>query len=301
MNVSVIIPSYNPTMHLEKTVDSLIHQSKHIQQLVIVIDNEEHHAFADTLMHKYKNNFRLLTVHVQANGGRAKARNKGARISEGDLLFFLDDDMFAEKDLVEKHLAYHAANPSTIVIGNGYRNPNDAKDDFAKYIIKVEKSWHPKENGPVKVGYNNFNFTACNMSIPMTEFTRLGGFDEKLRDAEDFDFGARALKHAINIIYDSDITAWHSDWPDITGFIRRHNEYTKAKRELVKIHKEYLESFPALIPQEPGILKKIVLIIFKDTICKGVLHNVAMFRALPLSLRFLLYRLTISANSFTGK
>jgi GT2 family glycosyltransferase len=301
MNVSLVICSYNPTMHVAYTLDSLLPQSEQIYQLVVVIDNDKYSDYASTITAKYTNSFNLLTVHVQQNSGRAAARNAGAKLSKGDLILFLDDDMIAEDRLVENHLAYHLANPDSIVIGNGFRNPVYARDDFSKYLVEIERSWSSSMKDKVKVDYANFSFTACNMSIPASQFQRLNGFDSQLKDAEDFDLGVRALWQEITIFYDRSLLAWHNDWPDLKSFIARQNEYTLAKKRLAEIHPEYIKQFPGLLAGKSSFLKKLQSFIYRNTLGMIVVSNPSIFGILPQDFKFSLYRSVISANSLNNK
>ena len=294
MKLSVCIPSYNPELKLSTTLDSLISQKEFINEIVIVIDNDIHEQQVGLLRKKYSTVFNLFVV-TQANSGRARARNRAAEIATGDVLFFLDDDMLAESSLVQKHFEYQKANPETIIVGNGYNNPADAKDDFSKYIIKMGLSWQ-YESEPVQVvSFEKFVFTACNMSISKRLFNKLNGFDDRLKDAEDFDMGIRALKQGVKIIYDRTLTAWHNDWPDIKAFIKRNNEYAKGRKELLDIHPEYVSVFPDMVLASTSIIKKTILSICRVAICPFVISSGFIFNKLPLMFKFKLYKLTISA------
>jgi len=297
MNVSVIICSYNPTLHLSYALDSLLSQSKDIYQIVVVIDNDNYSDYAKTMLDKYQNSFNLLTIHVQVNSGRAAARNTGVKLSEGDLFLFLDDDMIAEDDLVEKHLAYHVSNPGSIIIGNGFRNPVYARDDFSKYLIELERSWTSDAEVSLKVDFKNFIFTACNMSVSNNLFARLNGFDEKLKDGEDFDFGVRAIKEGINIIYDRALLAWHNDWPDIKSFISRQNEYYRGKTELFRIHPEYLEYFPHMLQQKIPMIKRIIYKLINAPGMWIVTYGSTIFSYLPASTKFKTYNLVVASGT----
>ncbi len=209
--------------------------------------------------------------------------------------------MIAEESLVEKHVAYHNPNPDSIIIGNGFRNPVYARDDFSKYLIEIERSWSSNMKDKVKVDYSNFSFTACNMSIPANLFQRLNGFDNQLKDAEDFDFGIRALQQGINVFYDKALLAWHNEWPDLKSFIARQNEYTLAKKRLAEIHPEYLKQFPGLMPGKSSFLKKLQSFIYRNTMGRIIISEFTFLGILGLDYKFSLYRSAISANSLINK
>jgi GT2 family glycosyltransferase len=295
LKTSVIIPSYNPTLKLAETLEKLVPQAILIYELIIIIDSDNYGDFAKSLAHKYSPAFKIK-IYPQPNSGRAKSRNKGAEICSGDIIIFLDDDMLAEKDLIEKHIQYHLKNPGIILSGNGYRNPECAKYDFGKYLINVEKIWKKESSDVGETTFQKFNFTACNLSLPKKIFQQLGGFDTHFSDAEDFDFAVRAIKSGIRIIYDRTLLAWHNDWPEIDTYIKRQNEYLMAKKEIQKLHPDYLEYFPYLQSKQRNKVKRLFAAIIRTTVGKWVISKNSIFGMLPISIKFFLYRISISSN-----
>lgn len=300
MKTSVIIPSYNPTLKLSATLDKLVPQSVLIDELIIIIDNDIYNDFAKSLQEKYST---LLKIKVfpQPNSGRAISRNRGVELSSGDIIIFLDDDMLAENDLIEKHIQYHKKNPGIIVSGNGYRNPAGATYDFGKFLIAMEKNWKKHDTDIHEITLKKFDFTACNMSLPKNIFQQLNGFDTRFSDSEDFDFAIRAIHQNVKIIYDNTLLAWHNDWPDMDNYIKRQNEYTIAKEKILKIRPEYLAYFPNLQVKEGRKIKKFISRIIRSTVGQWVVSKNGIFEMFPVKIKFLLYRITIFSYSNINK
>jgi GT2 family glycosyltransferase len=295
MKTSVIIPSYNPTLKLSATLDKLIPQSSHIDELIVIIDNDCYGDFEKSLMKKYSGVLNLK-IFPQPNSGRAVSRNRGVELSSSDLIIFLDDDMLAENDLIERHIQYHYKNPGIIVSGNGYRNPADATYDFGRFLIGMEKNWKKHDTDLHEITLKKFDFTACNMSLAKSTFRQLDGFDTRFSDSEDFDFAIRAIKQNVKIIYDSTLLAWHNDWPDIDKYIKRQNEYVLARVRIFNIHPEYLTYFPNLHVAEGSKFNKFISAIIRLMGGKQ-LSKSGLFKKLPLSLKFLLYKTIIFSYS----
>ena len=296
MKTSVVIPSYKPELKLKKTLEKLVPQAALIDELIIVIDNSNYTEFAKLLVEEYSTKLNIK-IFPQSNSGRAISRNRGVEASTGDIIIFLDDDMLTEKDLIEKHIQYHVKTPGIIVSGNGYRNPDDAKHDFDKFLVKVETGWKKQSGGSGEITFKKFNFTACNMSLPRQVFEQLGGFDTRFSDGEDFDFAVRAINNSIRIIYDNTLLAWHNDWPGIDTYIKRQNEYELAKIQIVKVHPDYLGYFPNLIVTKGSKMKKLISKIIRLKLGKWVISKNSIFETLPLNLKFFLYKITISSYS----
>jgi GT2 family glycosyltransferase len=296
LKTSLIIPSYNPVVKLPHTLDALISQREWIDELIVVVDQKNYSEKIKLILESYSDKFNLKIV-PQDISGRARSRNKGAEISTNDLLIFMDDDMLAEKGLIEKHIQYHLKTANIIVSGNGYRNPNQANYDFGKFLINMENDWKQQSKAVGEITLKEFNFTACNMSLPKRLFEQLGGFDISFSDGEDFDFAVRAINKDVRIMYDRSLLAWHNDWPEIDNYVKRQNEYTLAKKQILIAHPEYLEHFPNLKVKEGSKLKKFRSSIIRNTIGQWVIAKNGIFEGLPLSLKFQLYRMTISSYS----
>jgi len=105
--VSVIIPTLNRAELVAATIDRIENQtvSRDIYQ-VLVIDNASTDNTAEVLSQKsatYPN----LRTFAQRKKGAAATRNIGIREADGEIVLFIDDDILAEPNLIEAHLAYH--------------------------------------------------------------------------------------------------------------------------------------------------------------------------------------------------
>lgn len=121
--VSVVIPAYRDADRAMELVTAL--QAQRLppgvaMDLVVVDDGSGDGSFARMAAGI---GARAEVVGLAANGGRAVARNSGARIARGDLLFFMDCDCLPVDDaLIAGHLqARDAGVVATIgaVAGNG--------------------------------------------------------------------------------------------------------------------------------------------------------------------------------------
>ena len=97
-SASVIIPTKNRAMDLEKTIASLERQTKPPKE-VIVIDQSLSPSFTRAT------GLFLRLLHRPELNGAAEARNVGMDDSTGDVLVFLDDDVELEPAFLEELLA----------------------------------------------------------------------------------------------------------------------------------------------------------------------------------------------------
>ena len=98
--VSVIIPTYNRSELLRQTVDSFLAQNYPADKWeLILVDNastDDTRKVIEEIAAREKN----VTTLGEARRGAHHARNSGALVARGDVLYFTDDDMLAEPDLL---------------------------------------------------------------------------------------------------------------------------------------------------------------------------------------------------------
>jgi glycosyltransferase involved in cell wall biosynthesis len=103
--ISVIIPTFNRSATLRVTVESFLAQSYPTDRLeIILVDNASSDDTPEVI-----DSIADYAPHVrgmrEARRGAHFARNSGAMSSRGSILYFTDDDMIAEPDLLEQIVA----------------------------------------------------------------------------------------------------------------------------------------------------------------------------------------------------
>lgn len=101
--ISVIIPTYNRCKYLSITIDSFLKQSYPSDMFeIIVVDNS---STDDTskLLKSYNDSYPdKVKILFEARQGVHYARNSAAKFAKGELLYFTDDDMIADSDLLKE-------------------------------------------------------------------------------------------------------------------------------------------------------------------------------------------------------
>ena len=105
--IAVVIPVYNAGYCIERCLENL-YSSDYNNFEVLVVDDC---SIDDTV--ERASRFECRIVHQPHNQGAAAARNRGSREARGEILFFLDADVFIRtdtlriivEDLVAKDLA----------------------------------------------------------------------------------------------------------------------------------------------------------------------------------------------------
>lgn len=88
--ISIIIPIYNVEKYLSQCLDSVINQTYHNLEIILVNDGSTDSCPQICEEYAAKDN-RIKVIHKQ-NGGLSDARNAGLKIATGDFISFVDSD-----------------------------------------------------------------------------------------------------------------------------------------------------------------------------------------------------------------
>jgi glycosyltransferase involved in cell wall biosynthesis len=287
VKISVFIPSYNGQQRVKRLLETLQVQDYSAFVIHVLIDGSSDGT------ENLKTEFPEVAFHYFSNGGRAAIRNKALSLCTTKYLLLLDDDMVATNDLVRKHMEFHQQYPNSIVSGNGFRNPHNATSLFGEYLVVQEQAWYKPRGSFYRVEHDKYAFTSCNVSMPLGVMKTLNGFNENLKDGEDFEFAMRALQEQIPIYYNRELLAWHEDWPTLQQYVRRNAEYLQGKKRLLAINPEYNKWLK--VPDERALPfhKKFI----RSVLARIAMSNGFVFSLLPKSLKFLAFRCAISLYS----
>lgn len=100
--ISVIIPAYNIEAFLPSTLDSVLSQTYHDLEILVVNDGSSD-ATADVINIYAQKDSRIRAIHKE-NGGVTSARLRGAAEATGDYIGFVDGDDYLEPQMYERLL-----------------------------------------------------------------------------------------------------------------------------------------------------------------------------------------------------
>jgi glycosyltransferase involved in cell wall biosynthesis len=203
--VVVVIPYYNGSKFIERSVRSAYDQDVPADEVIVVNDGsiDSERAFLHELATKYP--FRIVD---KENGGQGSARNAGVAASTSDYICFLDqDDFFLPnhiEDLVgampEKDRRFgfvyadlcHADGDGNIIYFDTVRNRGD----------------HPKRSIIQMIGADMFVLPSASL-IGRKAFDAVGGFDPQFTGYEDDDLFLRLFRAGYNNYFlAKSVTVW---------------------------------------------------------------------------------------------
>lgn len=97
---TVVIPVYNVEGYLQQCVESVLNQTFHNFEIILVNDGST--DTSGIICREYASRDSRINLIEKKNEGLAEARNEGIRIAKGEYLLFLDsDDFWQDTDLLE--------------------------------------------------------------------------------------------------------------------------------------------------------------------------------------------------------
>jgi len=230
--VSVIIPTYARAKQLRRCVESVLASRLDRGAFeVIVVDDGSPESMAWV---ESEYGVRCLRL---ANGGPARARNSGAKVAEGGLLAFVDDDCVVDSEWLGALLEANRANPEAAlggVVVNGLKANlyAEASQELTNAIYAYMRKW---PRGPER-SLAPF-FTSNNLAVPKQQFAELGGFDERfpLAAAEDRDYCRRIMEWGWKLVTVDEAVVVHEHGMNWKRYCRQHWNYGRGALQMRKL------------------------------------------------------------------
>jgi len=192
--VSVIIPTYNRAAWIKEAAASVLAQTFRDYELLVVDDG----STDATLEALISLDGHLKVLRLKHRRGVSAARNLGAAAARGDWLAFLDSDDLWLPDKLAWQVEYLQAHPDLSIC--------QTEEVWIRNGVRVNPpKTHRKAAGDIFLS----SLKRCMVSpsavmLHRRLFTALGGFDETLPAAEDYDLWLRtAWREPVGLVPES--------------------------------------------------------------------------------------------------
>lgn len=106
--VSIIMPSYNTSLFIAETIRSVIEQTYHNWELIIIDDCSDDNT--DAVVVEFLTDKRIKYIKNRENTGAALSRNRALREAKGKWVAFLDSDDLWMPEKLQKQIAFMEKN-----------------------------------------------------------------------------------------------------------------------------------------------------------------------------------------------
>lgn len=207
--VSIIIPTHNRAHYLTQAIDSVLNQSYHNVEIIIIANGCKDNTLE--VINQYKRDFHqcIICLEFSKKLGGAKARNIGIDKAQGEYIAFLDDDDIWHPDKLKAQIQLLKSNQYAIVGTKG----NYLINDNYVYNRYKHNKFHVKIINISDMLYEN---TLCGFSFCMTKKLYIANsrINEDLDALQDWDLW---LKILLNTNLPAYINQYHHVYIRING------------------------------------------------------------------------------------
>ena len=100
MRFSIIVPVYNVEKYIEKCMESLVNQSFHDYEIIVVDDESPDRSMDIVEAYRSREPEKIRVIH-QKNTRQGGARNHGVELALGEYLIFVDSDDYVSRGMLE--------------------------------------------------------------------------------------------------------------------------------------------------------------------------------------------------------
>jgi glycosyltransferase involved in cell wall biosynthesis len=182
--VAVIIPTFNHARFLARAIDSVLAQTRSVDEIIVVDDGSDDNPAG--VVSQYPD----VQFIRQINRGPSAARNVGLRYSSATYVTFLDaDDQFLPA-AVESGLNCILQHPEFALVYGGYRFISEnGRAIGPDYFYPIEGDAH------IALLKANRIVMHATVLYRRCRLLEINGFDETLRRGEDYDVYLRIAKN----------------------------------------------------------------------------------------------------------
>ncbi len=233
--ISIILGTYGQKEILKKVLDSFQEQTLSGTKFEIVVVDSSSPDGTGEFLTSYHPNYQFKAI-IQANMGKAAARNRAILEASSPLILITDADMIAHPKLVETHLeAHHAFGKPASFEGLTYNMRRlewpSSPDNLTAYISKDYSDGS-------KLGW--YYFLTGNISLPKALFEKFKGFDTDFKGYgwEDLELGYRMSQMKIPHFYLKNAINYHYHVITEEEEIRRSVDKGKSAKVFLEKHPE---------------------------------------------------------------
>ena len=251
--VSVVLPTFNRLERLKVVLQALATQSMDPADYEVIVVSDGSTDGTDDYLKTADLPCRFSRI-TQSNSGPAAARNRGLDMASGRLVLFLDDDVVATEGLIEQHARAHIREGDGAVVIGPMATPTDRRlGRYARWEqSRLYKQYAALARGDYAPTFRQF-YTG-NASVERDLVRSVGGFDERLRRAEDVELAYRLHRRGARFVYDGDAVGVHYADRAFNAWIQIARDYGSSEirfsrcygdsERLTALHYEFLSRNP---------------------------------------------------------
>jgi GT2 family glycosyltransferase len=194
--LTVVMPCHNRRDALQLALESLCQQTYPLDGFEVIVVDQASTDGSRELVRSIETSFELRLLEQDAMYGISVSRNAGAEAAASPLVLYLDADHVAGPNVVQAHVACHAAYPEQIACGRTFPYP-------PAYRSFVERAANPEaglDRGDYEGPMPYYQAYGNNLSLSVATFRRIGPYDIHFKRLQDIEYACRAHQMGIGFV-----------------------------------------------------------------------------------------------------
>jgi glycosyltransferase involved in cell wall biosynthesis len=248
---SVLVPTYNQARYVGAALDSLLAQTDPDWEAVVVNDGSTDDS--ESIVASRARQDSRIRLFTQATRGTAEALNTCLRESRGEWICWLSSDGLFESGKLDTQRQWIRGHPGRHFFHTHFRCLDDATGRLTDPTLSRRipgEQWHLID---MLAGTSVHSSSVC---VAREALRDVGGFDARLRYAQDYDIWLRLLAHhrAVFISERTCVTRIHADQSAQTTAPAYFYDSARAAINFLNAH-ALPELFPALDFRDPVVVE----------------------------------------------
>ena len=199
---SIIIPVKEINDYVRETVPYVQTLDLENWELIIVPNGPDQNEWESD---------KRISLFSSGRVGPADKRDQAAKIANGEILVFLDDDSYPKSDLLSIATTYFDDNSVSAIGGPAITPESDTywqKVSGAVFLSKFTGG-NPERYIPVGMAREVDDWPSVNFMVRKSDFIEVGGFDSPYWPGEDTHLCLKLIQKAKKIMYAPELIVWH--------------------------------------------------------------------------------------------
>lgn len=245
--VSVVIPALNEAQHIQEVLQRLFDQDWKTPYEIVVVDGGSDDGTVELIDAMIPKAPETVTVRVLRNPHRyiPHALNIGIRAAHGDIIVRLDAHTVPPVDFISRCVKALEESGWNAIVGGRCRILPSTDSAVARAIAWAVT--HPLGSGRALYrsyvpGDENEERLISVDTVPFGSYTKalwedVGGYDENLLSAEDYDFALRSRQKGYRVLMDPKLVIDYFSRPTFFALAKQYYRYGYWTCQLIRKHR----------------------------------------------------------------
>ena len=238
---SIVIPVKAINNYVRETVTHIQAISRDDWELIIVPNNIEGDEWLDS----------RITFLKSGSKGPATKRDMAAKVCNGSILVFLDDDSYPQADLLDVADKYFADNQLVAIGGPGITPKSDSFGQKLSGAVFLSKYSGGSPERYLSIGQPKEvdDWPSVNLMVRKKEFLQVGGFDNEFWPGEDTKLCQKLIENTQKKIkYVPELIVWHHRRSGWLAHMKQVGAYGLHRGYFARVYKGSSLRFKYFIP-----------------------------------------------------